>query len=98
MTPVEMHPLAVREAGGAFEWYAARSAHAAERFSEQLSKAIKKISEHPERYPVYLEGTQRILLDRFPYLVVYIHEPDRVSVIAVAHGKRRPGYWRRRLP
>jgi hypothetical protein len=30
---------------------------------------------------------------RFPYLVVYAHERERVVVLAIAHTKRRPGYW-----
>jgi len=35
---------------------------------------------------------------RFPYNVLYAIEPDeRIRVIAVAHQKWRPGYWRKRL-
>ena len=45
----------------------------------------------------YLHGTRRYLMRRFPYLVVYRATPDKLQVIAVAHGKRKPGYWRNRL-
>jgi hypothetical protein len=34
---------------------------------------------------------------RFPFSIVYYTVDDIVRVVAVAHGKRRPGYWRRRL-
>ena len=98
MKSVEMHGLAVREAGSAYRWYFDRSRAAAERFSEQLYAAIQRVAENPERYPSYLAGTRRYRLNRFPYLVVYLYEADRVQVIAVAHAKRRPGYWARRLP
>jgi plasmid stabilization system protein ParE len=43
-------------------------------------------------------GVRRILLDRFPFAVVHADEPDAIYVVAVAHLRRRPGYWLSRLP
>jgi hypothetical protein len=37
------------------------------------------------------------LLKKFPYLVVFREYPDHLFIVAVAHGHRRPGYWRKRL-
>lgn len=42
-------------------------------------------------------AARRVILDRFPYAVVFIDHADAIHVIAVAHHKRRPGYWRDRL-
>jgi plasmid stabilization system protein ParE len=39
----------------------------------------------------------RYLLKRYPFIIVYRIAADRIEIVAVAHGKRRPGYWRRRL-
>jgi hypothetical protein len=39
---------------------------------------------------------RRILLDRFPYSVIYRASADEILIIAVAHLRRRPGYWRHR--
>ena len=33
----------------------------------------------------------------FPYRVVYFVEGDLLTIVAVAHAKRRPGYWRDRV-
>jgi hypothetical protein len=33
----------------------------------------------------------------FPYAVLYTIEADYILIVAIAHGKRRPGYWRHRL-
>jgi hypothetical protein len=34
----------------------------------------------------------------FPdFSLIYVVRRDEVEVVAVAHGKRRPGYWRPRL-
>ncbi len=34
---------------------------------------------------------------RFPYSIIFRVDSDRIYVIAVAHAKRRPGYWKDRL-
>jgi toxin ParE1/3/4 len=34
----------------------------------------------------------------FPYRVVYFVTEELLTIVAVAHSKRRPGYWRERLP
>jgi plasmid stabilization system protein ParE len=90
---VELHPGALAEAEKAVAWYAQRNAHAAVAFARAVSHAIDLISESPERWPVYLEGTRRILVERFPFQLVYRVGGTRVLVVAVAHGRRRPGYW-----
>lgn len=93
---VEIHPDALQEAVAAVEWYAARSQQAADAFIAQLDRAVKIISESPERWPTYLHETRRYLLRRFPFAVVYRHRSSIVQVVAIALGKRRPGYWRKR--
>ena len=46
-----------------------------------------------------VEGAaRRIILKTFPYQLVYRVEGDEVRIYAVAHLKRRPGYWTTRLP
>ena len=34
---------------------------------------------------------------RFPYLIVYRVTASAIQVVAVAHARRRPGYWKTRL-
>jgi hypothetical protein len=37
------------------------------------------------------------MLERFPFSVVYRVGEHGALVVAVAHARRRPGYWRTRL-
>jgi hypothetical protein len=39
---------------------------------------------------------RRYLLHKFPFSVVYLERPDFIEVIAVAHHRRKPGYWSKR--
>ena len=52
---------------------------------------------HPRSWTPYLHGTRYFKLDAFPYALVYIERSDKVIGVAVAHLRRRPGYWRSRL-
>jgi plasmid stabilization system protein ParE len=95
--PVSFHPEAVLEAAAAFEWYSQRSETAASRLLAELNAAVTKIAAEPERWPRYLDGTRRYLLRRFPFIVVYRRTPyGAVEILAVAHARRRPGYWKTR--
>ena len=89
---------ALAEAEAAAHWYAERSPSAALAFSEELDAAESAIARLPEAWPPYEAGTRRYLLRRFPFSVVYRVEPTRIVVVAVAHARRRPSYWRSRTP
>jgi plasmid stabilization system protein ParE len=95
--PIELHPEAIAEARDARVWYAERSPVAASAFMAELDLAVDRISGSPDRWATYLHGTRRYLLNRFPYFVVYRVTGNKLQVVAVAHGRKRPGYWRHRL-
>lgn len=88
-----VHPEAIAEARAAREWYEAQNAEAAEAFMHELDVAIERIEEAPRQWPSYLDDTRRYLLRRFPFIVVFRAVNDHVQILAVAHGRRRPGYW-----
>lgn len=94
---VKLHADARAEALEAQAWYWERSEGAGDAFLLELEQALDEIAENPDRWPSYLGGTRRFALRRFPYLLVYRRKARGVQVIAVAHAKRRPGYWRPRL-
>ena len=94
--PVEFHPEALAEVEAAVAWYAERSPSAAVAFITELERAVEAISESPDRWPIFHEGCRRFLLRRFPYFLVYREQAGFIEIVAVAHGRRRPGYWRPR--
>ena len=98
MTPaqIELHPSAVTEARKAYRWYLSRNARAGDRFQAALEAAIEQIAGSPERWPSYLHGTRYRLLRGFPFIVVYRQLVDRLQIVAIAHGRRKPAYWKRR--
>ena len=96
MKALRFHPEAERELVSAQIWYEKRSEVAAQAFALELDKAIHRILESPQTYPMGRRGERRFILERFPYTILYRTEDDDVFVTAVAHHSRRPDYWRHR--
>lgn len=88
---------ALQEVEAAARWYAERSVTAAEAFSVEIDAAESAIVRLPEAWPPFDHGTRRYLLQRFPFSIVYRIEDRRILIVAVAHARRRPRYWRARI-
>jgi plasmid stabilization system protein ParE len=94
---LEIHPEATKEARAARQWYKARNQVVAAEFVEELKAGIRKILDSPTRWPLVSPGIRKYRLHRFPYNLIYRQTPAAIRIIAVAHGHRRPGYWKSRL-
>lgn len=93
---VEFHPAAVDEVIEAEAWYGERNPLAADAFRAELSRAVDSVRRSPERWPRHAAGTRCRHLRWFPFSLIYRPEPTLILVIAVAHQRRKPGYWRER--
>jgi plasmid stabilization system protein ParE len=93
---IAFHPAADEELTAAVEWYRERSERASERFAAELFAAVEQIRCSPSIFAPFTAGTRRVPLRRFPYYLVFREGPHRIEILAVAHAKRRPGYWRTR--
>ena len=96
MLRVSIHAAAEIDAREAWLWYRVRSSVAAEAFEIEVVRAIDAIAEAPERWPERADGIRRYAMRRFPFIVIFRIEVDEVRVLAIQHGRRRPGYWKRR--
>jgi toxin ParE1/3/4 len=94
---VALHKEAIAEASAARGWYEVRSVAAAEAFMEELDRIVARIGEYPEGGAPYIEGTRRYLMQRFPFSVVYRQKRRTQEIVAVAHSRRNPGYWKGRV-
>jgi toxin ParE1/3/4 len=94
---VSFHEEASAEYEAAFEWYFLRSEFVASGFAQEMTRAIEAISEAPRRWPVANRDIRKYPLHRFPFAVFYREISSGVQVIAVAHGRRKPGYWKKRV-
>jgi plasmid stabilization system protein ParE len=97
VTVVRLRRNAQRDLREAIAWYRERNNDAARRFAFEVSQALALLEEFP-----YSGGLvpgiddpaiRQMPVRRFPYHLVFIRLADRISVLAIAHNRRKPGYW-----
>ena len=83
-------------------WYEDRRAHLGIEFLDAVDAAIDPIVAMP-RAGVLVPGIPSDLpvrsrgVTRFPYHVMYIETETFIRILAIAHDRRMPGYWKPRL-
>lgn len=81
----------------AVNFYNRQSEKLGDEFATEVLKTINRILTHPEAWTKLSKRTRRCRTNRFPYSVIYQIRGDRILVVAVAHSKRKPKYWRDRV-
>lgn len=94
---VLFEPEAAEELAEATAYLAERSARAAEGFLADVALAQALLLRFPHAGPPLRGNVRRILLRRYSYQLIYRVVGEEIRIYAVAHLKRKPGYWRRRL-
>ena len=93
MNPFEVVilPEAEAEIAAAFAWYQERNPQAAQAFRAETFDAIDSLADSAMNWKQDDDGVHRFVLRHFPYTVFYEMDGQVVSVLAVAHQRRRPG-------
>ena len=97
MLPIDYLPDARRDFDESSDWYAARSTRTAQRFVAAVDAALTNLAADPMRFASPDGVHHECPVQKFPFRIVYRLVDDRVVIVAVAHAKRRPGYWRDRV-
>jgi toxin ParE1/3/4 len=95
--PVVLEPEAEADLLEAYEWYENSHEGLGRQFIGCVNSALAIISEGPKKYAVTHQDVRQALIRRFPYVICFLIEKDRVVVIAVMHSGRDPQHWQSRL-
>jgi plasmid stabilization system protein ParE len=99
---VQFEPEADAEYRLAGQWYEGRREHLGIEFFDAVDEAIDRVLAWPQsgslepHMPLELP-VRRFAVTRFPYRVVYLEVGEQVRILAIAHDRRKPGYWMARL-
>ena len=99
MTPsLRIHSLASLELTEAVRWYESKRAGLGAELLDAFSASVTRLTLNSESgHPLSADQkTRRLLVTRFPYQIVYRVRPSEIVIVALAHLKRRPGYWKHR--
>jgi len=89
--------VAVAELDEALTWYGAIRPALAASLLDEVEAGKKAIAAFPLAWTPLAGGLRRYSLHRFPYALIYSPGPGEILILAYAHQRRRPGYWKDRL-
>ena len=93
----EFLPEADEEFREAVRYYEKEAPGVGLRFVAEVRRGVTFITENPYAAAGAGSGIRRKILNHFPYSLLYAIESELIVIVAVAHQKRRPRYWRGRL-
>lgn len=97
MKLIRFHPAADAEVTEAAQYYEVRKSGLGSDLLGEVERALDQILTNPNAYQQIGRRVRRKSLWRFPYNLIYAVYSDRIRILAFAHQKRRPFYWRKRL-
>jgi plasmid stabilization system protein ParE len=95
VTTLVVEPEAEEELAQAAEWYESRRPGLGVELVAVIDRAMASIVAGPTRYQLWRSDRayRKFVVSRFPYVIFFRVEGESVVVVAIAHAKRRPGYW-----
>lgn len=100
MKPVRIAREVASELAEAAAWYETQRAGLGDELVAAVEAVLARIEARPTAGAMVPaaqdQDVRRIRVPRFPYHVVFVDLPDRVQVLAIAHWRRQPLYWRDR--
>jgi plasmid stabilization system protein ParE len=97
MSGYAFHPLAESELLDAARYYEERREHLGHSFLAEVRRSIQLVCNNPQIGTLLGDNVRRRPLHRFPYSLLYVQDASGITIVAIMHQKRRPGYWRDRL-
>lgn len=96
MIAYSFHPEAGSELEETSLFYESRMPGLGKLFAAEVERTILLIREFPDVGSVVGLLRYRVVIARFPYALVYQRDPHSITILAVAHQRRYPGYWHKR--
>jgi toxin ParE1/3/4 len=94
MTKIIFHPLAEQELLDAASYYEKQNEGFGLEYLAEVEGAVNLLMRYPAAGAVVQGYIRRLILPKFPYLLLYrIVDDDLIRILAIAHHKRKPQYW-----
>ena len=78
-------------------WYESKEAGLGKRLRDEIVHVLDRIVEDPLLWRERSDGYRRVNCPVFPYYIPYVIRGNKIIVAAIAHGHRKPSYWKVRV-
>ena len=83
---------AIKDMQDAYDWYEEQLLNLGEEFLNEIYKAFDKLKRNPQHFGFAFAEFRNARLKRFPYLVIYKIEGNKVFINSIRHIKRKPKF------
>jgi plasmid stabilization system protein ParE len=97
MMRVGFHPAAETELRAIATFYEGRMAGLGKEFVSEVDRVRRLIADYPALGAAYDPVHRHVRLRRFPFALIYRLDDPLITIVAIAHTRKRPGYWRGRV-
>lgn len=87
---IRLHPLAEAEFHDSMYWYQRQQKGLELEFARCIDEAIERIKRTPELYPRTYKHIRKIVVRRFPFIILYEFDDNEIRIIAIFHSRRNP--------
>jgi len=94
---VEFSQFAVDDLAEILDWYKDQREGLNKEFTLALETALKQIETNPIASQLRFKQSRNILLQRFPYKVVFKVFESKIKIVGIIHHARHPKLIRKRL-
>lgn len=94
---VEFLEEAEQELMDAVLWYESKEAGLGKRLRDEIAHVLDRILEDPLLWRERSGGYRRVNCPVFSYYIPYFIREHKIIVAAIAHDRRKPGYWKSRV-
>jgi toxin ParE1/3/4 len=95
--PIVLHSEAIVELDAAVAYYEQQRKGLGLEFLSSVERAFALIQQNPNLGTAYkIRRLRRFVLQRFPFSIFFAELEACIWIVAIAHSKRKPDYWRRR--
>ncbi|SRR5258706_8199172 len=90
------HPEAENEFFEAINYFEEHDEGLGKTFSREIFVTIRKITFFPFAWTPISKNARRVLVNRFPYGIIYQVNDEEILIVAIMHLSREPNYWKDR--
>jgi toxin ParE1/3/4 len=90
-------PEAEAEIVEASDWYDESSSIVRDKFISGMRKTLAFLLQQPFQYQIVYGKARRVMIERFPYALIYVVSDQDVYVVACIHSSRDPKRWQNRI-
>jgi len=95
---LEFGPGAKQDFDEASDWYQWQDPPLKTAFIGAVGSALERVRTKPESFPIVFGGfVRRAIVSKFPFVIIFTEQEDRIYVYSVFHTSRNPVIWKGRI-